>query len=146
MVEGMSALRRRWLSLPDQVRSEIRRALEKTAEEMVDLMRRAAPKQHGDLAASIDWTWGAAPSGSLSIGTVSDSDDDMRITIFAGNENTIVRNKRGVEFQNALLQEFGTESMPASPYFFPSYRLLKKRGRDRINRAGRAAFRRVAGG
>ncbi len=136
MVLGLKSLNRKLTrTIPDRVRKRTQAAMEKGATELVAMMKALAPFEDGDLRNSIGWTWGAAPAGSFTLGTVGGRDySTMRITIYAGNEKTIVTNARGVEFQNAILQEFGTEDMPPSPYFFVSWRTLRRRVKSRITR------------
>jgi hypothetical protein len=45
------------------------------------------------------------------------------------------------QFQLARIMEFGTQEMPANPFFFPSWRTMKRRTRSRIARATRQAIR-----
>lgn len=125
-VEGLEYFKRRWDRIPEAVRAEVTGALEALAKEIVADMRRLAPKDEGDLAASIDWTWGDAPAGSLSIGSVDGrAYGALSLTIYAGGEK---------EFY-ARFQEFGTVNMPANPFFFPIWRAWKPEVKRRINRA-----------
>mgnify|MGYP003677794107 FL=1 len=133
MVKGLQQFQRRWGSLPQAVREELRREMEKRADDLVAGMKSAAPKDFGALTSSIGWTWGDPPAGSMAVTTVG-GDADMRITIYAGNERTIVTNKSGGRFQNARLQEHGTRQMPANPFFWPVYRALKRRTRSGMTR------------
>lgn len=142
-VEGVAGLRRRWLNnFSPKLRKRLRKAMEKGADEIVAFAKLLAPEDEGDLLNSIGWTWGDAPEGSLVLGGVEASQDDeeFRITIYAGNERTIVTNSRGVRFQNALLQEFGTKNQPANPFFFVAYRALRTRTRSRMTREARKVF------
>lgn len=130
-VEGLSAFQRKMALIPKAVHDEIRKELEKQAEELVQMMRRIAPRgETGALAASIRWTWGDAPKGTMSVGTVAASEgSDMRITIYAGGK---------VGAQDAFyarFQEFGTKNMPANPFFFPSYRAKRRAIRGALSRA-----------
>ena len=94
------------------------------AEELVAMMKRLAPIDTGDLQMSISWTWGAAPKGSVVLAKSEPDSKGMRITIFAGSKEAFY----------ARWQEFGTTEMPANPFFFPSWRALRKRIRSRIVR------------
>lgn len=147
MVEGVAQLTRNMTKvIPARVRQAARSAMEQGAEEIVAMMRRLVPVDQGDLRDSIGWTWGEAPAGAMIIGTVGSRDyKTMRITIFAGNKKTIVTNERGIEFQNARLQEFGTQAMEANPFFFVAWRTMKKRVRSRISRNVRAAIKAEGG-
>lgn len=143
MVVGLKSLKRKLNhQIPERVRMASRQALEKNANDLVAEMKRLVPKASGDLAESINWTWGDAPAGSLVIGTVGGrAYGTMRITVYAGDKRTIVTNERGIEFQNAFLQEFGTKDMPPNPYFFTSYRKLRRRMRGRVTRSIKQALK-----
>lgn len=142
-VEGMDRLRARFRALPKVVRGAVRDEMERIATAWVAQMRRLAPKDTGELAASIGWTWGAAPSGSIAVGQVGGGAN--RITIYAGNDATMVTNSRGIRFQKAKLQEFGTKAMPANPFFFPVIRGGKRTTTRRINAAAVKAARQIWG-
>lgn len=140
---SMRRLKKRLESrIPEKARAAASKAMEKGAAELVAMMRRFVPIDGGALRDSIGWTWGSAPEGSISIGTVRGRKyGTMRITIYAGNGNTTVTGKNGIQFQKAVLQEFGTNDMPANPYFFVTWRALKSRVRSRITRATRKALK-----
>ena len=133
MVEGLAALERRWSAIPARVRAEVVAAMEATAENVVRDMRRLAPKgDTGNLVRSISWTWGDAPRGSMVIGKSSAgrSYGATTLTIYAGG---------GPAFY-ARFQEFGTKEMTANPFFFPAWRIWRRRVRARIAGAVRRAI------
>lgn len=134
MVQGLDALNRRWGAIPGKVRAAAREALEEVAEDLVRQMRAAARKRTGDLAKSIGWTWGDAPEGTMTIGTVAGSGSDyatMRITIYAGGGDAFY----------ARFQEFGTVKMAANPFFYPVWRARKRGAKSKITRAINKAIR-----
>jgi hypothetical protein len=55
-----------------------------------------------------------------------------------------VRNGVTAKYDYALAQEFGTKEHPANPFFYPTWRLLRKRARSRINRAMKKAIEETA--
>lgn len=131
-VEGLSAFQRKMALIPKVVIEEVRKELEKQATELVEMMRRLAPKDSGALAASIGWTWGDAPAGSIKLGTVAASEgSSLRITVYAGAAG---KKKDGGTFY-ARFQEFGTRNMPANPFFFPAYRAKRRKIRGALSRA-----------
>lgn len=139
MVQGLNKFNRRWKAIPRRMRDEVVATMEKTAWEIVDDMYDFAPQDRGDLAGSIGWTWGEAPKGSMVIGSVGSNEyAGLRITFYAGDETTLVPGKGGHLHQLAKLQEFGTAQMPANPFFYPTWRLWRRRIRSRM----RAAMRR----
>lgn len=120
-------------------RVEIKKALEKSADEMASTARSFAPVDSGDLRRSISYTFGNyAPAnanvrGVISGGDVS-RDKDLSVTVHAGDAKAYY----------ASFVEFGVADAPAQPYFFPAYRLTKKRVKGRISRAVNAAARKAA--
>ena len=136
MVQGLDELNRRWGAVPDRVREAVREAMEKAADSVVADMRKIAPKgESGDLARSINWTWGDAPAGSLVIGTATGgrSYGSMVITFYAGGGDAFY----------ARFQEFGTVKMAAQPFFFPVWRVWRRRVRSRISRAVTKAMKSI---
>lgn len=132
---GLAKLQRRLNNLPAKAETSIREALAKSADEIVSSMKLLAPVETGELRNSIGWTFGPPSKGSA-----------VTVIISAGNASTMVYNKRGVPFQKARLQEFGTVDMPANPFFFPAYRLGRKRATSRTKRAIRKAVKDSANG
>ncbi len=127
MVQGLDKFNRRWKAIPKNVRINVRAAMEDAANDIVEEMWSRAPQgETGRLGASIGWTWGAAPAGTLTIGKVGKNEyGAMRITIYAG----------GGEAFYAKFQEFGTVNMPANPFFYPVWRARRRRVKSRISRA-----------
>lgn len=139
-MEGLDKLNRKLAALPKAFRDEIRAAMVKGAEEMVGMAKRLAPVDSGALRDSIGWTWGDAPAGAMTLaeGTAG----DLKITIYAGTRDKSLGDRDAFY---AAFVEFGTVKMPANPFFYPSWRTLKKRLISRNSRAVRAAAKKVAG-
>lgn len=134
MVQGLADFDRRWGNVPALVRDAVRREMEQIAQNIVDEMYTAAPHLTGDLAGSIDWTWGDAPAGSMTIGKVGGKEyGSMAITIYAGGSDAFY----------ARFQEFGTRKMPANPFFYPVWRARRKTVKARVGRAIRAAIKKA---
>lgn len=126
MVQGLDKFNRRWKAIPKNARINVRHAMEEAANDIVEEMQSRAPYEDGDLQASIGWTWGDAPAGTLIIGKVGKAEyGAMRITIYAGGSDAFY----------AKFQEFGTVNMPANPFFFPVWRARRRRVKSRISRA-----------
>jgi HK97 gp10 family phage protein len=134
-VEGVAALRAKLRALPREYKAEIRVALAQSAEEVAAMARRLAPVESGALRASIGWTFGKAPKGSMVLAEGGSDEADLRVVVFAGNDRAFY----------ARWHEFGTVKMAANPFFFPAYRSQRRRVRARITRATRKAARKVAG-
>lgn len=133
---GVAKLRRKLEALVAVGRDEIKRAMETSADEIVALAKNLVPVDKGNLKDSIGWTWGKAPKGAMTLGTVqtNEVDSGFTITIFAGNS----------EAYYARWVEFGTQKMAAQPYFYPSYRALRRRSKSRVTRAVTKAIKKVA--
>ena len=119
---NLRSINKRFAAVPDAVRSEVKVALAKSADELVAMMKRLVPVDEGDLRDSIGWTWGAAPKGTVKVGGVDAGGKDLAVTVFAG----------GPGAYHAHLVEFGTVKSAAQPYFLPAWRALRTRIRRRI--------------
>lgn len=126
-VQGLAEFEARFKAIPERVRKAVRYAMQDVADQLVEDMFNTAPQGETlRLAGSIGWTWGEAPRGSMTIGTVGGRDyGTMRITIFAGGRLAFY----------ASFQEFGTTKMPANPFFYPVWRARRRWARARITRA-----------
>lgn len=139
---GLARLKRKLtVTIPAHVEKATADAMEQGAEELVGMMKRLVPVDTGALRDSIGWTWGDAPAGAMVLGRSKPAGGKGRkvITIYAGNTQTLVGGRE--QFQLARLQEFGTQAMNAQPYFFSSYRALRKRVRGRITRNMKKAIK-----
>lgn len=133
MVQGLESLKRKLTrTIPDRVRQRTRLAMEKGADEIVAMAKGLVPVgATGDLKASIGWTWGDAPKGSITLASSKPVGNGERITIYAGNS----------EAYYARWVEFGTSKATPHPYFYPSYRTLKRRVKSRITREMKKAIK-----
>jgi len=154
-VIGLDRLSRKLALLPIVAQRKIRDAMEDGAREIVATMKSLVSVDSGDLRDSINWTWGSAPKGALTLATVRGS--GVRTT---GSENTITIYAGNAEAYYGRFVEFGTAAhtaggmfagatipaIPASPFFFVSYRANRKRVKSKITRAVNKAAKEVAGG
>lgn len=132
MVIGTQALHKRMQAVPDRIRKEIKATLEGYAAQVVAEMKSLTPVESGELRDSIGWTWGDAPAGSFTVGSVRGGEyGKISITIYAGNKEAFY----------AHMQEFGTINMAANPFFFPVYRANKRRIMAGITRAVKKGMR-----
>lgn len=109
-VDGLAKLQARFAKIPKAMRTEVRVAIDKSADELVAMQQRLVPVEHGDLRDSI---------------RKEDGRHDLSVEVKAGSRNIFY----------AKMVEFGTVKMQARPFFFPSYRALRARIRSRISRA-----------
>ena len=128
LVKGVSELNKALAAMPKRVENATRKAMEKGAQEMVDMAKRLVPVESGSLRDSINWTWGEAPKGATVLAESTPTERGLKITVYA------------TDFKARWL-EFGTVKMRAQPYFFPSWRTLRKRIKSRIVREQRKAIK-----
>lgn len=118
-------LRRRLRAIPVAVKDAVVPALIQSGNELAGRMKHLAPKDTGALADSIAVTppGGSTPAYSQPGGSRVAAENQVLVT--AGND--------GVRYPH--LVEYGTLEAPAQPYFWPAYRLTKKRIANRVKRA-----------
>lgn len=164
---GLERLNRKLKKLPIAAEKRIKEAMEQGANEIVAMMKSLAPEVSGDLRDSIGWTWGDRPKYSQALATVKSSDGKLALTIYAGNSK--VRYAHLVEFGTAAHDiygkrqgllgrrkamgvdgRFGTHvkhpGAQAKPFFFVSWRALRRRTKSRITRAITKSAKEVAAG
>ena len=150
----LDRLKRRLEAIPKEARAEIRKALEKSAVELAGMVKNFAPEHSGDLKNSVGYTFGEYIPENSNVRGVSAAgglgDPDLSVTVHAGDAKAFY----------AAFVEFGTKAhlqggklagtyhpgTAPKPFFFPAYRLLKKRIKNRIARAVKKAARNVAAG
>ena len=134
---GLAKLQKKLERLPTVAKEQIKAAMAAQADSVVAMMKGLAPVKSGALRDSIGWTWGKAPKGSSIVAAVKASlGADMTITIYAGSHEAFY----------ARWQEFGTQDMPANPYFYVSWRASKKGAKRAIRKAITASAKQVAKG
>lgn len=147
---GLKSLNRKLKALPALAEAAIKLAMEQGAEEIVSMMKRLVPVDNGDLRDSIGWTWGDAPSYSQRIGAVKSKTGNLKITIYAGNSK--VRYAHLVEFGSAphinggMFAGTKNPGAKAQPFFFVSFRALRRRTKSRITRAINKSAKQIASG
>lgn len=147
---GLARLNKKLQKLPAAAEAAIKSAMEQGANEIVALMKSLVPVDSGDLKDSIGWTFGERPKYSQAIASVKSADGKLVITIYAGNSK--VRYSHLIEFGTAAhvngglyagTQHPGTK---AQPFFFVSFRALRRRTKSRISRAITKSAKSVAAG
>ncbi len=104
--------RRLTKDLQKEVHDAAVKELNDQASELANLIESVAPKFEGNLAHSV---------------RVVPGKKDTQVRIVAGGQLTIRPSVSGKPYDYARADEFGTVSMPAKPFFFPTYRLRKKK-------------------
>ncbi|WP_312358130.1 HK97-gp10 family putative phage morphogenesis protein [Agrobacterium sp.] len=131
MSKQSERLKRRLNAIPAAVKDAVTPALSKSGAELADTMRRLAPVKTGALRDSITVTLPgqATPPYSQPGGSAVALENQVLVT--AGNSD--------VRYPH--LVEYGTSDTAAQPFFWPAYRLNKKRLTTRIKRAIRKAVK-----
>lgn len=157
MVKGIADLNKKVAAIPKRVEARAKIAMEAGADELVAMMKRLVPVDDGELRDSIGWTWGDAPAGAKVVTSSEVGERGLKITVYAGNEKAYYA--AWVEFGTAphnvalgggtvagqkVAADGGGNGHPGGkpqPFFFPSYRSLRKRIRARIRRETAKAFK-----
>lgn len=124
-------LKKRLAAIPRAVKEAVVPALMTSGNELADRMKHLAPEDTGALRDSITVTppGGTTPPYSQPGGSRTAGETEVLVT--AGNS----------EVRYPHLVKYGTAEAEAQPYFWPAYRLTKKRAANRIKRAVRKAVR-----
>jgi HK97 gp10 family phage protein len=117
----ISEFKRRLAKVPAAIRREVNVANEQNAKEWVKHARAAAPKDPDD--------------GTPLHDSIRHHETDTGGQIVRAGGSTTTKPSAGGPYDYALAQEFGTVDQPAQPFFWPTYRLLKKRFDGRRKRA-----------
>lgn len=121
----IQALRRRFERVKDAARAEAMKALVDEANEIAAAMRRAAPVDSGALRDSI---------------RVEVDQAKMRVYVKAGGQATMVKVRTGASSSKApkidytAFVEFGTTDTRAQPFFWPTWRLSRRRAAGKVTR------------
>lgn len=120
-------LQRRLAAIPASVKAAVHPALIQSGNEMAGTMKALAEasRDTGALIDSIKVTPPNAPTPPYSQPGGSRVAGETEVLITVGN----------AEVRYPHLVEYGTALAPAQPFFWPAYRLLKKRTSNRIKRA-----------
>lgn len=131
MSKQTARLKRRLEAIPKRVREAVQPALIKSGDELVDRMRHLVPKDTRALERSIVATppGQATPPYSQPGGSRVAAENQVLVT--AGN----------ADVRYPHLVEYGSVNAAAQPYFWPAYRLSKKKIANRVKRAMRKAIR-----
>lgn len=122
---GLSRFQQRMQAIPVAVRQAIVPALIKSGEELGATVARLAPKDTGDLGESVHVTKPGESTPPFSQPGGERVAGEMEVLVTVGNEDV----------RYAHLVEYGTKKSRAQPFFWPAFRLSRKRLASRIKRA-----------
>lgn len=121
-IQGRIELRNKARALRTKVAASVLPAVIQAAELIIATQKRLVPVDDGDLRDSIHWEQDQK------------SENATRLLIVAGGEKA----------PHARIIEFGRENAAAVPFFFPGYRVERKRAKAIISKAVRTAVRSAA--
>jgi HK97 gp10 family phage protein len=122
VVQNRARLAAKARALRAKVAASVTPAVQQAAELIMQTQRRLVPVDDGDLRNSIH------QEPDLK------SENATRVMIIAG----------GQPAPHARIIEFGSQRQPAQPFFFPGYRVERRRAKLLIGKAVRAAVRSAA--
>lgn len=127
MSAQLDRLNRRLAAVPKAVRQAVQPALSQSGNELASAMKTLAEpsRDTGDMIDSIAVTPGGQTTPPYSQPGGSRAVPENAVAVTVGNSK--------VRYPH--LVEYGTTKMAAQPFFWPAYRLLKKRLQRRIKRA-----------
>lgn len=127
---SVEELKRRLTQILPSVTAETMAEVRKQGERLADLMRRSVPVETGKLKRSI---------------RVEPGRNKVSVRVMAGGELTTVevRGGSGIPYDYSRGVEFGTAKSTAEPFFWPSYRLLKRPIRSSLSRAVRKGIEKI---
>ncbi|CAD0183962.1 hypothetical protein RUESEDTHA_00839 [Ruegeria sp. THAF57] len=128
---GLKSFQQRMKAIPRESVKAIEPALLKSAYEMQDMMEDLVPEDTGDLKGSITVTGPGRSTPAYSQPGGSHTVPSNGVAVTAGN----------TDVRYAHIVEYGSTRTDAKPFFWPSYRLLKKRSANRIKNAISKAIR-----
>jgi hypothetical protein len=142
---GAEALKRKFREMPGAVQAEVKKAVPDAADELVGMMQRLAPRNKGVLVASIR----------------REQLEEFRAAVIAGGTPATrreIRKGSGQFTDEAILAEFGTKphrvggkfkgarhpGTAPQPFFYSSWRAMKKRIKSKIARSITTGIKKVA--
>ncbi|SFP62691.1 HK97-gp10 family putative phage morphogenesis protein [Tranquillimonas alkanivorans] len=122
---GLKNFQYRMSRIPKEVRKAVKPALMQSGYEIAETMEGLAPEVTGDLMGSIQVTAPGDSTPPYSQPGGSQVAGPNEVVITAGN----------TDVRYAHLVEYGTKNSTARPFFWPAFRMSKKRAENRIKRA-----------
>lgn len=133
MGEGLASFQNRMRAIPEAVREGVKPSLISAADLVAGAIRDLAPVDEGDLRASIAVTGPLENTPPYSQPGGSGFVPENMAAVTVGNVNV----------RYAHLLEYGTTHAPAHPYFWPGFRLTRKKALSRIKAGMTRAIKRA---
>lgn len=133
MGEGLASFQNRMRAIPEAVREGVKPSLIRGADMVADAMRDLAPVDEGDMRASITVTGPLESTPPYSQPGGSGFVPENMAAVTVGNTN--------VRYPH--LVEYGTTHSPAKPFFWPGFRLTRKKALTTIKAGISRAIRKA---
>lgn len=118
---GLEEFRRKLMRVPAAIRAEVDKANAQNAEEWVQAAKAAVPRDPED--------------GTPLADSIRHYKSDTGGQIVRAGGQATTKPSAGGPFDYATAQEFGTVKQTPNPFFWPTYRLLRKKFNSRRRRA-----------
>jgi HK97 gp10 family phage protein len=125
MAQSIERLKARLAAIPKAVKEDVQKTLLKQATDLADSMRHLAPVDTGALRDSIAVTPGGQSTPPYSQPGGEHAVPENAVCVTAGNE--------AVRYPH--LVEYGTTGTDPQPFFWPAYRIHKRRIKNAIGRS-----------
>lgn len=133
---GIGRIKQRLNAIPKAVRAAMVPELVKSGNDLAVTARILAPRDTGALQESLKVTPGGSSTPPYSTPGGRVTVPELAVAVTAGNKDV----------RYAHLVEYGTQEAPAQPFFWPAFRLLRKKTTGRIKRAASKAVKQNWGG
>ena len=133
---GIRRFQHRMQAMPKAVRDAVGPAALRGAQDIADMVEHFAPEDEGDLKTSVMVTGPGQSTPPYSHPGGSHIVPEGAAAVSVGS----------TDVRYPHLQEYGTKHHAAQPFFWPAYRMMRKRAADRVKRAMSKAVRENWGG
>lgn len=130
-MSGLRSFQSRMRAIPAEVRRAVEPALVQGGYDIADAQEALAPEDSGDLVGSIAVTGPGKTTPPYSQPGGSKIVPQNQVLVTVGN----------TDVRYPHLVEYGTSHSPAQPFFWPGFRIARKRAQNRIKRAIAKAVR-----
>lgn len=148
MVKGFKATKAQFQRLIQNTHIELADAIEKVCDELRAEMDRDLPLRDGTLW--VDWTWGDAPKGALTIASYGGREtNQIKATIYAQGEWPPGWWEFGTAqrfIKTGPMAGKWTGRITPQPFFFPNYRAKRRSIKARLAAAIRRAVKKTQAG
>ena len=130
--QAIASIARRMRAVPEKVKQAAETEIRHRAEMLADDMRRDVRRYAYEDGALHD---------SIKVERVEGEAGQIAVRVQAGGASTTVSSTGARPYDYALGIEFGNSTSPARPFFYPNYRIHRRKIRSAVTRAMRKALK-----